>query len=83
MSVHYQKSNAKPRPVFVGDPASICPHVDNETSIRYNRPEYKSNKAARAQQGSPADKSTPRRPGPTHRPKGTSREQWIRIMEGK
>lgn len=45
------------RPAFVGDPASICPHVQPEKSARYHRPEYESNKAKRAMQSSPAAKS--------------------------
>lgn len=81
--MHYKPGSAVIRKPFVGDPASICPHVENESSARYHRPEYAANKAKRAQNNAPADKATPRRPGPTHRAKGMSREQWCRLMEGK
>jgi hypothetical protein len=83
MPVHYNKSEAKLRPAFLGDPAQLCGHRDNLVNTRQDRPGYAERFAARAKQGSPAKRATPRKPGPTHRAKGTTREQWIRIMEGR
>jgi len=80
MSVHYQPGCSKPRPVLVGDPAGLP--IYHGPGTRKRNPNYAANKAARAQQTSPAKRSTPRRPGPTHRAPGIQRKDWVALMGG-
>ena len=82
MSVHYQPNNSIQRKPFTGDPAELCPHTDGRNP-RHLNPNYESNKAKRAQQAAPANKSRPAHKGPSHRAPGTSQEDWRKLMGGR
>lgn len=59
---------------FIGDPAGI--HAWKGPGTRKSRPEYETNLAKRRQEG-PHKPSVQAHKGPTHRPAGVSREDWV------